>query len=379
MRSTHIGAPMRIVMILLVAAATVPSLWHYRVLPDAVAAVVLGIIVAALVFFHRAPVVALVIVGTALSIQLVFPAGPEPVMLAPAACYAAYLAASATPRRLHPLWMCWLGAGAVGAAWHVEPHSFYFIAIASVAGAIILAFFWRLGTDALRQQNEKALLRERAELAAVLERTRIAREMHDIVAHALSGVIALADGARFAAADHPDVAAQALGTIATESRQALTQLRGLLTVLREEGSDDDASGRVRRAAPTLDALGTLLSEAEATGLTLSVTGLGDLLDAADDLPELTQLTCYRITQEMVTNMLRYAGGPDGSRRGNIHFAVDPKTITINAENPLAHRAPTTPGSGHGLIGMAERARTHGGSLRHHASADSFTVEVTIPR
>ena len=103
----------------------------------------------------------------------------------------------------------------------------------------VLGFFWMLGLNGRRRDRELMALRDRAELAAIAERTRIAREMHDIVAHSLTAVIAQADGGRYIAAKHPDKAVEALENIASTARSSLGQMRQLLSVLRDP---DDFSG-----------------------------------------------------------------------------------------------------------------------------------------
>ncbi|XLN83689.1 histidine kinase [Corynebacterium tuberculostearicum] len=123
-----------------------------------------------------------------------------------------------------------------------------------------------------KSATDQQLLIERAEMAGAVERNRIAREMHDIVAHNLAGVIALADGARFAAAKNPAAATEALETIASTSRDSLKQMRGLLSVLR------DGDSRADTKAPGASDIAGLISEARRSGFDIIVHGLEEPAD-----------------------------------------------------------------------------------------------------
>ena len=130
--------------------------------------------------------------------------------------------------------------------------------------------------------------------------------MHDIVAHNLAGVIALADGARFAAAKNPAAATEALETIASTSRDSLKQMRGLLSVLR------DGDSRADTKAPGASDIAGLISEARRSGFDITVHGLEDLPTESD---ELYQFTVYRVVQEILTNMLKHSR----DKRGVLRF------------------------------------------------------------
>lgn len=226
-----------------------------------------------------------------------------------------------------------------------------------------VGFFWLLGIQKRRRVEDLELLRERAEMAGIVERTRIAREMHDIIAHNLSGIIALADGARYAAAQNHTIATDALQTISDQGRSSLKQMRGLLSVLRED------NGRSLNAAPGVKEMTQLLAEARRAGLEVKIDGLQDIPEQA---PELVQFTTYRVLQELLTNMLRYASGPGMIRIDALHGS-----IRIHAENP------SEPGNrkksvGFGLRGIRERAQAHGGKMHQRIEDGVFIVEVEIP-
>ncbi|MDV5147242.1 sensor histidine kinase [Streptomyces sp. SBC-4] len=192
-------------------------------------------------------------------------------------------------------------------------------------------------------------------LAAAAERTRIAREMHDIIGHNLSVITGLADGGRYAAAKSPERAAQALDAIGTTSRQALDDLRRLLGVLR-----DDEQEAVRDPQPTLADLDSLLTGVRKAGLAVEL----DLHDepAAQPLAPGAQLTVYRVIQEALTNTLKHAGP---SARATVRLAYTPKELLAEVtdtgtQNTPAPAPATSPGQG--LTGMRERAALYDGHL-----------------
>lgn len=229
-----------------------------------------------------------------------------------------------------------------------------------------VGFFWLLGVQKRRRVEGMELLRERAEMAGVIERTRIAREMHDIIAHNLSGIIALADGARFAAAKDPKVATEALETISAQGRSSLQQMRGLLSVLRDE------STRELTAAPGAKEMAQLVAEARRSGLDVEVTGLDEVPSEA---PELVQFTCYRVLQELLTNMLRYSP----TKAGRITISGASGRIVLRSENPMAAGTGAgQQGAGYGLRGVRERAQAHGGRMQQAIENGNFVVEVEIP-
>ncbi|NMM84148.1 two-component sensor histidine kinase [Rhodococcus sp. SRB_17] len=215
----------------------------------------------------------------------------------------------------------------------------------------------RVRTKQLEGLTERAHLLEleraqEAEIATISERSRIAREMHDIVAHSLTVVIAQADGGRYSAAQDPQAAVQALETIAATGRQALTDMRALLSVLREDSPRDFA------VIPGVGDIDTLLGELTRSGLDVDVTVTGE----PRELSAGAGLTAYRIMQESLTNVLKHAGP-------GAHAAVEMTWtetelvlgITDDGRGGSAALVESSPG-GQGLIGMAERARLHGGTV-----------------
>jgi signal transduction histidine kinase len=195
-------------------------------------------------------------------------------------------------------------------------------------------------------------------LGAAAERARIAREMHDIVAHNLSVMIALADGATYAMEASPQRAIQATERVSTTGRQALLEMRRLLGVL---GEDEQAGAQPFSPQPGLDRLDDLLAQVHAAGIPVTMDLDGDLRR----LPDGVQLTVFRVAQEALTNTLKHAPRPTSA-----HLALRCEQdaieleVTDTGEPPRGTRTPRplAGGSGRGLRGMHERAAAYGGRL-----------------
>ena len=226
--------------------------------------------------------------------------------------------------------------------------------------------------------------RQERELAAADERSHIAREMHDIVAHSLQVIISQADGARYAAAAKPALAVTALETIGQTGRSALADMRQLLGVLRETGetvagvpgvTDDDArrpaadvvaspDGRGtrlppgRRPQPRLADLPALVETMRLSGLEVSLLETGT---PRRTLPAGGELAAYRIVQEALTNTLRH-GGPDADAFVTLAWTAHGLDLQIDDDGCGAAADPATRGSGQGLRGAAERTALFGGTL-----------------
>jgi signal transduction histidine kinase len=211
---------------------------------------------------------------------------------------------------------------------------------------------------------------QRAELAASDERARIAREMHDVIAHGLSMMIVQADGASYAVHQDPDSASKAMATVSATGRDALAEMRRMLGVLRAE--DDMGTGT--RPQPGLADLGYLLDQSRSAGLEV-VDRVGRPLPA---VPPGVGLTVYRIVQEGLTNVRKHAG-PGACA-----------TVTVRAERGALvvevaddGRGPATldhaDTGGHGLLGMRERVAVHGGTLHVGGRpGGGFVVRADVP-
>ena len=263
-------------------------------------------------------------------------------------------------------WLFGFGAGDLSAG-NLAPYTV-------TIGAIVTAA-WALGWAAQSRERYVASLVARAEqaermaereveLAARDERARIAREMHDVVAHGLSVIVVQADGARYAAAKDPDVAVGTLETIAATGREALTEMRRLLGLLRE--GDTGVTPQ-----PGLDDVRHLVDEARAAGMRVTA----DLPEEAPDVPDGVGLAAYRIVQEALTNVRKHAG-PDAAV--DVRVAVD-RGVAIEVRDDGRGAAARAEGRGLGLVGMRERAAVHGGTLEAGpAPGGGFAVSARLP-
>ncbi|MFI1767578.1 sensor histidine kinase [Streptomyces sp. NPDC020800] len=201
--------------------------------------------------------------------------------------------------------------------------------------------------------------RTRAEMrrAVVEERARIAREVHDVVAHTLSVMVIQAGAADDVFTERPEQARQALRAIETGARSALGELRLLLRAFRPEEAEDGA-GEQREPGPSLARLDELTDAVRATGMTVHVHREG----AIDALPAAVDLAAYRIVQEALTNTLRHAAGADEVSL-RVTAAKESVKITVVDNGRTRSGGSDAAGTGRGLVGMKERARLVGGSLR----------------
>ena len=322
------------------------------------------------------PVAAVAGIAACASLALCLNALSIPLYWEPALAFGAVVTSSRVPRRDRAWLTVWLLAiptvalfthGLFAEDWPGGQSVGRAAAVAARAVAlswVFLGFFFLLGAQ-LRNRREKiSELEQQIEFAHVRERTQIAREMHDIVAHTLAGITALADGARYASKADPQVAQEALATISAESRTALTQMRGLLSVLR----DDD--GAPTGATPGRRDFAALFDDARNRGLDLTVTGFDEL---PEDLPALTQFNLHRICQEAITNMLRHASTPQGA----ITFSADAKSVRVEAVN-AASKSKHGP-DGFGLVGIRERVAAHGGRVSVTNDGGEFVLTAEVPR
>lgn len=211
---------------------------------------------------------------------------------------------------------------------------------------------WRFGRGRRRRRLKMEELEAKAELAAVSERNRIAREMHDIVAHSLTIVIAQADGGRYAGRKDPHKAIEALETISDRGRDALGQLRSLLSVLRD--GDGPESRRSVSTAPGVSSIPSLIDDAKRSGVRAYFEQFGS--PAEGQVSDLLELTLYRIVQESLTNVLKHAGPVEALVQ--LLWAHDHVLLRVDNESGQDQ----IEGSGRGLDGIAERVRIHGGSV-----------------
>lgn len=269
----------------------------------------------------------------------------------------------------------------------------YLDGVASAIGAMLLtlttfafALVRRARRDQLDALQERARRLEaerdqQAHSAAAAERARIAREMHDIVAHSLSVVIAQADGGRYAGPAEPDAAVRALTTIAETGRAALADMRRLLGVLRTDASDAEPGPAgaatspgppALRPQPAADQIAELVEQVRDSGLEVSLVRMG----APRTLPPGTGLAVYRICQESLTNVLKHAGP---QARATVLLQWGATSLVLEVSDDGRGAAAADDGAGHGTTGMRERAAMLGGTLTlGPRPGGGFRVRAEIP-
>jgi signal transduction histidine kinase len=249
-----------------------------------------------------------------------------------------------------------------------------FVVTALVVGS------WSLGENVRTRRAYLAQLEERArrlELereenarrAVQEERARIARELHDVVAHHVSAIAVQAGAAAEIAERNPPRAREALHFIQETSRHALAEMRALLSVLRS----GDEVGAERGPQPSLAQVEWLVSQSRAAGLpvTLQVEG------AVRPLPEALDVSAYRIVQEALTNSLKHAG--PAQARVLVRYAAEALELEISDDGRGPPRSPNGASAGRGLIGMRERAALFGGELvAGPAQGQGFRVRAHLP-
>jgi signal transduction histidine kinase len=247
------------------------------------------------------------------------------------------------------------------------------LSINAIAAAAMIAWglyigsrrelIWTLKNRAERAEAEQEL---RVAQARVNERARIAREMHDVLAHRISQVSMHAGALAFREDLTPEQVHASATVIREKAHEALTDLRGVLGVLR--GADGEPT---LAPQPTYADLDELVADARESGLTVV---LDDQVEAPGDVPDAAGRTLYRIIQEGITNARKHAPGSaltvelQGSRKAGLDVVV---------RNPLGFGS-ATPGSGLGLVGLSERAELRGGRLEAHREGATFVLHGWIP-
>ncbi len=226
-----------------------------------------------------------------------------------------------------------------------------------------------------------------AQLAVAEERVRIARELHDIVAHGVSLMTIQIAAARRVAPAKPEASEQSLQAAEQTGRQTLAELDSLLAVLR--GADasigaaatrpasppaDADPGDPRRPLPRLADIPTLINGLRDAGRDVLFSELGD----QPRLPGSVELVLYRVVQEALTNAVRYAG--DSMIEVQLIYTPENVTLFVDDEGAAGGAPPGRPGGGHGLVGMAERLATVGGSLNAgpRKPGPGWRVQASVP-
>jgi signal transduction histidine kinase len=270
-----------------------------------------------------------------------------------------------------------LEVGVVLAAFRFAPARGVLASFVFLSGLVAAAFF--IGTTvqtrraylaalvdrAARAERERD---QRARLAATEERARLARELHDVVAHSLTVVVTLAEAAAVASDTDPPAAQAAMGEVATTGRAALTEMRRLLGVLRAEPGTDPAG---LAPVPGLDRLDELIGGARSAGLPVRLTVSG----RSRPLPPTLDATAYRVVQEALTNVLKHAVSPTRVEVV-VRWAAGEVTLAVTDDGRPA-AVPGTPG--HGLQGMRERLALFDGEVTAGpTTTGGWAVRVRLP-
>ena len=254
------------------------------------------------------------------------------------------------------------------------------------SGEVLFSIFVLLGTwaagDVVRARSSRAeralgtaqVLVERSahEAAAALaeERGRIARELHDVVAHSVALMGVQAGAARMLMDKDPEAARAALRSVEATARSSVVELQRLLVVLR--GGDASSEGDERAPQPGLARLPALVEQVRAAGLPVTLT---DDTSGAAPLPPGLDLAAFRIVQEALTNALKHAGTPTTV---SVIQHVGELLIEVSDGGPSARRGSVSATAGHGLVGMRERVQLYGGTLVTESDGDGFLVRAVLP-
>ncbi|MBD8605643.1 sensor histidine kinase [Aeromicrobium sp. CFBP 8757] len=337
-----------------------------------------AVLVAPLVMRRRAPVVSFTAIGLMLLAQVLL---TDTTLYGDVALlFGLYAIAAYGPR-----WAVWAGlaTGLLGAVvatedWlgELSDARSYLFSLTSLATIAFAS--WLLGYLARTRRAYVATLEERAaqlerdaaqqaQIATAAERARIAREMHDVVAHSLSVMVVQADGALYASRRRPEQAVETLRTISATGRSSLTEMRKLLGLLR-----DETAGAALAPVPGAGDLTDLVAQLRDSGLPVELDVAGDLtrLDVA------TGLTTYRIVQEALTNTLKHAG-PDVSASVEVHVTTD--TVRIRVDDDGRGSSAADDGQGHGIVGIRERIAVHEGEVEAGPRpGGGFRVTAVVP-
>jgi signal transduction histidine kinase len=272
-------------------------------------------------------------------------------------------------------------AGAVQGLWRPFdglPYIWWLVIVIAVEAALVgwgqLTQARRALIVSLRERARRAEAEQgrRVAEARAAERTRIAREMHDVLAHRLSLLATYAGAIEYRPDAPPEQVARAASVVRAGAHQALDELREVITVLREDDGDGDAA---QRPQPGLADLPRLVEESRDAGARVQ---LDDRVPDPAALPGVAGRTAYRVVQEGLTNARKHAPGEP------VQVVIDGRPggeLLIEIRNPLVNGQAARPaigGSGTGLIGLTERVRLAGGELDHEATDGEFRLSARLP-
>ncbi|MBC6451673.1 sensor histidine kinase [Actinokineospora xionganensis] len=233
------------------------------------------------------------------------------------------------------------------------------ISTVMLCAAAALVGDWRAGMRGRLAEADRLGEEERARRMVLEERARIAREMHDIVAHHMSMVAVAAETAPYRNADLPESARTEFAGIADSARASLTEMRLLLGILREGAAELGPQ-------PGIDRLAELVDGVRGAPVTLECS--------VGTLPAALGLTVYRVVQEALSNVVRHA--PGAATR--VTVGMDGSELALEVVNDAPKSAPVTTAGGHGLVGVRERVALHGGTLSVDRPAGGYRLRVRLP-
>ncbi|MFF8777987.1 sensor histidine kinase [Streptomyces sp. NPDC015140] len=270
----------------------------------------------------------------------------------------------------------YLVQGVVGAS-NFQPTGMLAVILFTVVVVLGTALRGRREARSELAQQTSLTAEERARRTLLEERSRIARELHDVVAHHMSVISIQAQVAPLLVEDPPDELRENLAGIRQNALEALTELRRVLGVLRSEHPDvpeasEGGDPAPHAPQPTLDRLDALVENTRAAGLTVTTGTSG----TRRPLPPGVELSAYRIVQEALSNVLRHAPGATA----RVHLTYLPIGLRVEVSNTRPKRAPApSQGAGHGLLGMRERVAMLDGSLTAHAlPGGGYQVAAFLP-
>jgi signal transduction histidine kinase len=311
-------------------------------------------------------------VGTALATVPVSPAEPWPWAVGSVGllvAMAAVLSAHGSRRQAGIALAVLTGLGTLLALTRGLPDGWWVSVVTTTALCAVGALLGDLARGQLRvaaalAQEQRVSAAERARRAVVEERTRIARELHDVVAHHMSMITVQAETARYRLPDLPEPAAEEFAGIARLARGSLAELRGLLSALR-----DTADGPVFAPQPTLADLDMLADRITAAGTPVRLRVSGE----TGGLPNVVQLSAYRVVQEALSNVVRHA--PGATTTATVTVA---DTIDVEVVNTRPTRTPDAAPGGHGLVGLRERVTLLGGTFEVDQPDGGWRVRASLP-
>ncbi len=365
-------------VVLLLSLGVLDLVQHYRTEP--LAAYALSLVRAApLLFYRRLPremwlTEVAAVFATALLTRPASPEEPWPWAVTSVAALAAMsaLVASLGERKLSIVMLgVTTGIGLVFSVWQSANWPPVVIA-ASVCVVAVLAgdFVHGRRTMVVQLAEERQVSAAERELRSVVEeRARIARELHDVVAHHMSMITVQAETARYRLDDLPAEAIAEFTDIARVARRSLSELRGLLSALRDDAADPN-----RAPQPTLADLDGLVERIRAAGTPVTLT----MAPETRDLPQVLQLAVYRIVQEGLSNVVRHAGAV----RTWVDIVLTPDRLRVEVANEKAgDERPARPrdGGGHGLVGLRERVTLLGGTFEVDQPDGGWRLRAELPR